>query len=149
MHVYLSYLSRSVCRAVFRPVPAAKRDPSSLNRDPSRSGTIFTTNTSSRFAWTILCWLCKSFHVKSSLVETCWCKPGMKNVPSRQTCRLPYTVHVYTNRKIKNFYTYECRYISVGISFERKLHHIEKMLLLMRHPIHGANQRASCKRMYI
>ena len=42
----------------------------------------YHVNTPSRFAGTILC---KLSRVKSSQVETFSCKPGMKNVSSRQT----------------------------------------------------------------
>ena len=58
-------------------------DPGSLNPSRLKRDNFYHINTPSRFARTILCWLWKLSRVKSSLVETFSCKPGMKSVPSR------------------------------------------------------------------
>ena len=92
MHVYISYLSRSVYmerilpgRFSSRPGKAGSRfaQPGSrLKRE-----NFYHINTPSRFAGTILCWLCKLSRVKSARLETFSCKSRMKNVPSPQTSR--------------------------------------------------------------
>ena len=65
------------CRDVFRPV-TAKPDPGSLNADPAKADNFYHINNPSRFAGTILCWLCKLSRVKSASIDTFSCKPGVK-----------------------------------------------------------------------
>ena len=99
MHVYICYLSRSVYMEIIlpgrfssRPGKAGSRfaQPGSRFAQPGsrlKRDNFYHVNTPPRFAGIILCWRCKLSWVKSSRVETFSCKPGMKNVPSRQTSR--------------------------------------------------------------
>ena len=106
MHICMYYLSHSIYMDRFflgrfssRPGKAGSRfaQPGSrLKRD-----NFYHINTPSRFAGTILCWLCKLSRVKSSRVETFSCKHGMKSVPSRQTFRLAFHVNSFESRDEK------------------------------------------------
>ena len=58
MHLYISYLSHSVCMERILP--------GRFSSHPAKRDNFYHISTPSSFAGTILCWLCKLFRVKSS-----------------------------------------------------------------------------------
>ena len=83
MHLYISYLSHSVCMERILP--------GRFSSHPAKRDNFYHISTTSSFAGTILCWLYKLSRVKSSREETflCntrdWKRPLPANVPNRQT----------------------------------------------------------------